>query len=86
MHPGRLEGLRDVYTESLREAVQERPHDYPWHPAKSVEEVADKMIDAIKARGNLGGVTITNSLGWKKTAKKLEIKCTYKAFEEWLRC
>lgn len=98
MNAVRLEQLRTVYTESLRQAVYKYPQHYPWAyvptlirgndgvttlPQLSVEKVATKMLDSVAKYGTIGGISI-DSHGWKEAAKQLGIKNTKKAWNAWL--
>ena len=98
MNAARLEQLRTVYTESLRQAVAKYPDQYKWAhaptvihgnlgvtvlPQGKVEEVATKMMESVAKFGTVGGIAI-DSHGWKAAAKQLGIKNTKKAWNEWL--
>lgn len=70
------------YTNGLQKAVTEYPNEYVY-PVSKVPDVAQRMIEAI-SDGGIRAVTITNSRGFANAAKSLNIKNTYKGWEEFL--
>ena len=68
----------EVYSEKLKEARKQFPHDYIW-PESQHDFVLQRMRVAI-ARGSFN----KDSHAFKATCKKLKIKNTYKAIKEFI--
>lgn len=65
-----------LYAECLAEAITANPDDY-FYPAADAPKVAEKMCKAMAAHGT-GSVTITNSKGFQRLAKRLGVKHTHR--------
>jgi hypothetical protein len=71
-----------LYAECLADAINAKPNEYGY-PASDAPAVAEKMTRAL----DTGGVTITNSDGFKRLAKKLGIKYTARDITAaWKQC
>jgi hypothetical protein len=93
MNPAKLAQFRAEYEKQLDIAVRNHPEEYPWaetmtvhgnvahntQPAKTVHEVADKMMAAIEY-----GSYNHDGRAFKETCKVLGIKHTRKAINEFL--
>lgn len=80
MDANRLASFEEQYKAQLALFVQEKP-EYLMKGI-SVNEAADKMLNAIKAHG-IKAVNIDGE-GFKRTCRSLGIKKTYKAIDEYL--
>lgn len=95
MNEKRVEEFRQVYKEELARAVAAYPDEYPWahgdsmvvhgninstlFPKKTVDEVVDKMVLGLGTKS-----FSKDGKGIQWTLKRLGIKNTYKAINEWL--
>lgn len=52
-----METFIAAYRNNLEKAVREKPEDYPWYPATSVESVADKMQTRCKQQSAVDPIT-----------------------------
>lgn len=76
-----LDNFFALYLKNLEKAIEENPNSYAYSKDKA-KEVADRMKKAVHEKG-IGGVNI-DSPAFKKTAKELGIKSTYKDIEKYL--
>lgn len=90
MNNERFEALSTAYREGLAEAVAAKPDGYalgvrgnPSEPADYARHVADKMLAKVRVDG-IRSVGVTGADGWKRACKKLNIKHTYTAIENYL--
>lgn len=79
--PSALAKLHSIYLPELIAARAAAPEKYRW-AASQAPEMASRMLDQIVQSG-VHSVSI-DGLAWKATCKKLGLKPTYKALEQFL--
>lgn len=78
----KLEQLKAAITAALAAIVAEKPGTYAW-PASELPQVTQRMCAAIDKYKGVGGINIDGP-AFRRAAKELGIKNTYKAWKEWL--
>lgn len=78
VHPGNFQCFLDVYREELEKSLKEAPENYAWGP-DDLETVFNRMKNAIE-RGSFN----KDSISFKRTCKRLNIKHTYRAIDDFI--
>jgi hypothetical protein len=78
----RLEQLKETFARNLAAVYDDDPTYYQW-PRSELPVVVHRMHAAMDAKNGLRGINI-DSRTFRRTAKELGIKNTYKAWAEWI--